>query len=524
MKNLKEQVQTAVSTFKSGNLSKAEEETKKLIDENPKIAFLYNLLGLISAEQKKIDLAEKYYEKGLSIDPKFAIIYNNLGLLYYRKKKNDKNIKKAEDLYKKSISIDKKNPEPYSNLGILYNSINKNEESIKFHKQAIKINPKFFFAYHNLANIYVSIGEFDKAKYYLNEAIKINPKLLVAHRLLSRITKYNKDEKHLNELEKLYADSNVKKMNDIKYISFALGKAYEYIKDYRKSFNLYLEGNSLFRKKINFSIEDEKEKFNEIKLTYDKELFNKFDKSGLKENNPIFIVGMPRSGTTLVEQILSSHDNVFGADEVEFIPDLLKDNFKGHNLRIYFSDEKIFSKDDFKKIGQDYIRKMQKISHGHPNSTDKLPNNFLSIGFIKLILPNSKIVHCHRNPKDNILSIFKNHFTGEKINFAYDINEIIGYYNLYHDLMIYWKKILPNFIYDIKYESLISNPNIQIKDLLNFCSLEWSDKCLKFHENKRPIKTASDTQARNKIYNSSINYWKNYEKDLEKYFSNMKIN
>ena len=209
---------------------------------------------------------------------------------------------------------------------------------------------------------------------------------------------------------------------------------------------------------------------------------------------------------------------MYGAGELEFIPDLVKKNFKDHNLRLFFMDSKMFNKENLEKIGKEYILKMKNISHNSKKTTDKLPINFLSIGFIKLILPNSKIIHCYRNPKDNIISIFKNNFSGETMNFAYDLNDIIEYYNLYNDLMKYWNNILPNFIFSIKYEKLITNTNKEIHNLLNFCDLDWSNDCLKFYQNKRPIKTASDIQVRNKIYSTSIDSWKNYEKYLKEYF------
>ena len=150
--------------------------------------------------------------------------------------------------------------------------------------------------------------------------------------------------------------------------------------------------------------------------------------------------------------------------------------------------------------------------------SDKLPINFKWIGLIKLILPNSKIVHCIRNPKDNCLSIFKNFFPNKNLNFAYNFEEISVFYNLYDDLMKYWENVLPKFVIDIKYEDLIKNPKQQISGLLKKCNLSWNDKCLKFYNNKRPIKTASDVQARKKIYKSSIDLWKNYEKYLNDFF------
>jgi len=515
MKSLKEKIQSVVDIYKSGNLSEAEHSCKKLINENSKVAFLYNLLGLILVGQKKFDQAIKYYELGVKIDPTFAIIYNNLGLLFFDKQ-TDESIKKAENYYKKSISVNKEIPEPYINLGSLYNSLFRYDESINCYNEAIRINSKFSPAHYNLGIVYITLGKYDKAKLHLKEAIKLNPSNSHAHRSLSIITKYSYTDENFKRLEKLYENTNINNIKMKSNLAFALGKAHEDNKDYERSFIFYKEANFLHRKKIIFSLDREKENFKEIKKTYNSNLFNKFKSAGYKNSSPIFILGMPRSGTTLVEQILASHPKVFGADEVEFIPNLLKDNLgKGNDIVNR-------NEDIFKKFGHEYISKMKKISNKIENTTDKLPVNFLSIGFIKLILPKSKIIHCLRSPKDNIFSIFKNHFPSGKINFAYNLDEATEYYNLYVDLMEHWNLVLPNFIFNIKYENLIYNTEIEIKNLLKFCNLNWSDKCLKFYENKRPIKTASSAQARSKIYKSSINSWKNYEKYLNEYFVKLK--
>ena len=513
MKNLKDEIQSVVNIFKSGNLSEAEGLCRQLINKNPKIAFLYNLLGLILASKKKFDDAIKYYEKGISIDPKFAMIYNNLGLIYFNNK-SSANIKKAESYYKKSISLDDNIAVPHNNLGTLYNSRSKYKEAEISYKKAISIDPKFFFAHFNLGTLFITIGNFTEAKKCLLEAIKLNPNLIEAHRALSRITKYNKKDKHLNELIRLYKQGVSNKSD----LCFSLGKAHEDIKDFKNSFNFYNEANSLCRKNINFSLLNEKKLFDDIKKIFNEKLFNKFINSGLHKQKPIFIVGMPRSGTTLVEQILSSHPKVFGGDEVETVPYLIKKYFNNKDNVGTFNNVFNLEESIFKTIGEEYILKMNDFSNYAERTTDKLPVNFLSIGLIKLILPHSKIVHCHRNPKDNIFSIFKNNFTSDKVTFAYELSETVGYYNLYKDLIKHWNLKLPGFVYNVKYENLVKNTKIEIKKLLKFCDLDWSDKCLKFYNNKRPIKTASDTQARSKIYKSSINSWKNYEEYLNKYF------
>jgi len=521
MEDLKEKIQKAVNIYQKGNLPKTEEIAKKLIDENPKMVFLYNLLGLALSGQNKIDEAIMCYEKGIQIDAKYSMIYNNLGQIFYNKGLTEKNsnnyIKKAEDLYKKSIFLDKKIPEPLTNLGTLYSSINKNEEAIKYHKKAIEVNPNFYYAHYNLSNVYVSIGKFSEAEKHLKESININQDFFHAHRLLSRIINYKKNDSHLIQLKSLYEKIEEQNSEGKMILSYALGKAHEDIKDFDKSFSFYVDANSHSRKKVNFSLDTEIKKFNEIKKTYNNDLINKLKDKGSSIPGSIFIVGMPRSGTTLIEQILSSHSKVFGADEVELIPKLVKKYSNNEKLNSFFKDE-----DKIKKAGEEYLTKMKEISNNSKITTDKLPINFLYIGLIKLILPESKIIHCYRNSKDNIFSIFKNYFPGKKINFAYNLNETVAYYNLYQDLMNYWNDLFPSTIFNIKYENLVSNTEHEIKNLLIYCDLEWQDSCLEFYNNKRTVKTASDIQVRNKIYNTSIDSWKNYRKFLNEYYVDLK--
>ena len=517
MENLKKQIHFAVDAFKSGRILEAEDLARKLIDSNPSVVFLYNLMGLILVEQKDIDQALKYYEKGIKIDSSFAEIYNNMGVLFFRYRYTG-NAKKIEELYKKSISLNNNMSEVHSNLGNLYNAQNKHEEAIRSYKKAFEINPKFSFALLNLASLYLSLGKINEAKEKLKEAIRISPNIIEAHRVLSRIISYTDDHEHLTELKKLYNDLDKGSSKNRMLLAFSLGKAFWDTKDFDKSFKYYNEANNICRKDISFIPEKEKKTFEEIKDSFTKKIFDKYNNAGCLDFEPIFIVGMPRSGTTLIEQIISSHPKVFGAGEVEFIPRLITKNFEDKNLLLFFNKIIKFDKNNLKKIGEEYVRLMKDLSGSSERTTDKLPTNFMSVGFIKLILPKSKIVHCYRSPEDNCTSIFKHHFTSGKVNFAYDINDIVQYYNLYKDIMRYWNNLLPDQIHNIKYEDLINNTETEIRNLLKNCNLEWNMQCLEFYNNKRAINTASDIQARNKIYNSSIDSWKKYEKHLKKYF------
>ena len=515
MEILKREIQQVVNLYKSQKYLEAELLVRKLVGINPKISFLYNLLGLILVGQGKNDEAIKYYEKGISIRPNYAMIYNNLGTVYKAKR----NYVKAENYYNKSIKLNNKLPEAQNNLGNLYIDLNKHTEAIISFKKSISINPNLYIAHYNLGILYKSIGKFDESKKYLKETIRLCPQFYNAHRAFSQINTYKANDNHINLMKKFYNKSNINN-SDKMTLAFALGKAFDDIKNFGNAFKYYDKGNKLRRNSIKFSLKKENEEFLDIEKTFTKSFYNKYLKAGKEDSSPIFILGMPRSGTTLVEQIISSHPKVYGGGELNLFNDFVKNYFYKDG---YFSIEYINKNNDknFRRIGQKYIDEIKRISGKSERVTDKLPINFKWIGLIKLILPKSKIVHCARNSKDTCISIYKNFFTSTDLNYAYNFEELVNFYKLYESLMEFWKKNLPGFITEIKYEDLIKNPKIEIPKLIKDCNLSWNENCLKFYNNKRAIKTASDTQVRNKIYTSSINSWKNYNQYFKKDFAKL---
>ena len=520
MEDLKKRIENIANIYKSGNLVKSETLCKEILAKNPKIAFLYNLMGLIYSDLGKIDVAIKTFKEGIKINPKFSEIYNNLGRVIFRNK-NENEFNIAEEYYKKSISLNNSLPEPFNNLGNLYAHFSKHDRAIEFYLKAISINKNFIYAYYNLSVSLTAIGKFEEAIKNLKKTIELDINFYPAHRALSRMIKYDKDSQHLKQLIKVSEDIKENKINnkfDTSFISFSLGKAFSDIKDYNKSFYHYELANSAIRKGYDYSISEEKKNFDKIIKSFDKKIFKRNINTGNKSIEPIFIVGMPRSGTTLVEQIISSHPDVFGGDELDFIPDIINKNLPDIN---YDSLNNLNEK-NFSEMGLEYENKVIKLSNAQKKFTDKLPLNFKWIGFIKLILPNAKIIHCTRNPQDVCFSIYTNYFTNEQMKFSSNLEEIVDFYNLYKNIISYWNNLLPNFIYNVKYENLITNSELEIKKLVKFSGLEWNNIFLKHYENNRSIKTASDIQARQKIYSSSINKWKNYSKQLDSYFKKLK--
>ena len=247
---------------------------------------------------------------------------------------------------------------------------------------------------------------------------------------------------------------------------------------------------------------------------------NKIHKSYSKKK-VIFICGMPRSGTTLTEQIVASHNKVIGAGELVFLHNIIHENFFD-NLEIK-KNYLVEKQNDYKNfLNEEYFSKLKIFNYEQEIITDKTPQNFKWIGFIKIFFPNCKIIHIKRNPKETCLSIFKNHFTSSLMNWTYNFNDILNYYHNYDLLMDFWYSKLPGFIHTLEYENLISNKKVEIEKLLDFCDLEWDNNCLNHHtNNKTPIKTASIAQARSPIYNSSLSLSDGYGPYFKEFFDKL---
>jgi len=512
MDNLKieaeKEAQIILNYFKAQDYITAEVKAKKLIKKFPNFQAVYNLLGLCLQSQKKFLEAIKYYKIAINNNPNFFVAINNLGLTYH----NMYDLKNAQHYYERAIEINPKFTHPISNLGNVKKELNNYEEAIKCYKLALSIDNKLYIVLHNLGMAYQALGKFEESKKYFETVLKNNPKFTRADRSLSMSLKYDINNPHLKSMENKIKDQSLNNFQKIE-LYFGLGKAYEDIKNYKKSFENYKLGNKIKRDAIKYQINDDVKLFENIKNSFSNINFQNLENVGNKSNKMIFILGMPRSGTTMVEQIIANHKNVYGAGELRDLTQIIKENFLV-NDKIKFP-EKFNIKDQnfFSNMGTKYLENLDRYDTNKNYITDKAPLNFKWIGLIKLILPKSKIIHCTRDPKDICLSLFKNFFEGE-LNFSYSLEEAGKYYKLYQNLMEFWKQLLPDFIYDISYEKLVENQEFESRKLLDFCNLDWDKNCLTFYRNKRGIVTASFAQARKPIYKNSVKSWQNYKNEL----------
>ena len=503
--------------FNVGKYDVVIQKSKILLKKNPEFIGLYNIVGISLHRQKKYEEAINIFHKGLLHDPISLDLTLNLANAY----KSGNNLKTAEEYYKKNLELNPNHFLTLLNYGNLKNDLNMVEESISLYDQAIKVDNDNFSVHFNKAFMLQSVGNFKDSIYHAKKCLELNNFFTPADVLLSKMINYKESDWHLKSmLEKVNNHNLNLTIPNLYNLHFAISAAYEKLNEMSLSMKHTILANQLKRQSLKFNINDEIKIFNDIKSTF-KNLDLKSIQLEDNKNKLIFILGLPRSGTTLVEQIISTHSNVFGAGELFTLGNIIKDNFFNFNESKKTLNKESIINTNFNDWQDRYDDHLLNFKHKEEYLTDKNPLNFLWIGFIKIIFPNSIIIHCHRDPQENCLSIYKNNFPGTDLGWIYDQSDLGDYYNLYNDLMKFWHELLPHSIYDIKYEELINDQEKVIKSLIEACGLKWEENCLNFHQNIKPIKTLSVTQARQKIYKTSLKLSENYKLELKKLFSKL---
>ena len=409
----------------------------------------------------------------------------------------------------------KKNPGNHvlhNSLAVCYEAIGENTMAEASYLKAIKLQPNYFHALSNYGNLLTSLGKKEEALKYFDKCIKFKSNLSRIFRYISILINFNNKEDRYFKLMKNYEGSEEFKNDpDKDQFYFAILKAYEDLKDDRNFGKYLILANDNKRKHIsNNKVDKELKYFELIKSTFSEGVSQSLIPT-LDGSSIILIVGMPRSGTTLVEQILGSHDKIKAGGEQIFFQDLLRNNLNFYNKADFQKDFEKF--ESFKnKIGTEYLKKIKSLS-ANKIITDKLPFNFFYIGFFFAIFKNIKIINLIRDPLDNCFSIYKNYFP-EDISFAYNQKELPRYYHLYKDLMNHWENIFKNKIFNLSYEELIKDQKGTTQKLLDYCNLEWDENCLNFFNSQSSVRTLSTAQVRRPIYNSSIKSWKKYKELL----------
>ncbi len=484
--------------FKKGEFKLVIQKSKTLLKKNPNQIIIYNFIGLSYIQLNEIENALEIFLLANQKLPSEPSTLCNIGIAY----KNLDNILKARDYFNKAININPRHLPSYINLGHLENNLNHTEKAADHYLKAYHLNnnSEEVLTYHIL-NLSAQ-GKFVEAKKIILELNKKFPENTKSYHLYSKIHKYGLEDPHQKlMLSKINIPSS--NYEDLSNLHFALAKSFNDQKNDEKFVHHTLKANDTkFKTFKNYNFKLEEDQFEQIKQQYKN--FNSQNQKNNKGENLIFIVGLPRSGTTLLHQIISSHSKTFGAEESHVMSDFFIKKFKNKNSLTNFFSKELVDKNTCTKLSNEILSKY-KMYDQNKIIVDKMPFNFKWIGFIKILFPNAKIIHSNRNPVDSAFSIYRNMFDSPGIGWAYNQDYITKYVNLYSDLMFFWKKELGDFIYESHYEKLVADQISETKNILEFCDLKFEDNCINYTNNNIPSKTISVYQVRSKIYKSSLN-------------------
>jgi tetratricopeptide (TPR) repeat protein len=534
-----EQLQRIINFYTQGQLQQALSESSQLLERFPNSVVLYNIAGACNAGLMQFDAAINNYKKALKIKPDYADAYNNMGNAL--KDKGD--LEAAIESYNQALKIKPDYVQAYNNIAIALKDKGDLEAAIESYKQALKIKPDYAHAYNNMGNALSEKGDLEAAIESYKQALKIKPDYVQAYnnigialkdkgdleaaiesykqvlkikpdyaevyRNLSNIHRYKEHDEYFLKMQSLCQSSSVSDEQRC-HLNFALSKASEDLNEVSQSFNYLKIGNELRKKILSYDIKKDIELFSQLKKAYPSiALQSVVESSDLK---PIFILGMPRSGTTLVEQIVSSHSEVTGAGELSYVSRFGDPTARGAikpNAKMIL---------DFR---QRYIEALKKRSDGRSIVTDKMPQNFLYVGLIFSAFPDAKVIHVNRDPAATCWSNYKHYFIDKDLGYCYNLDDTVTYFGLYTDLMQFWLGHYGDRIYNLNYDNLTINQDDETRKLIEYLELEWENGCLSPQHNKRSVRTVSQQQVRQKVYQGSSQQWRKFEPYLNGAFNQL---
>jgi tetratricopeptide (TPR) repeat protein len=481
---------------------------------------LYNLgCGLHSL--RRFEEAVKALERARSLKPDWFEVHHNLGLALQALGR----FREAAESHNRSVQLQPNSDggstggaavhafaqkvglaEAFNSLGLALHRLNDSEKATAAYRKSIELDPSCVAARYNFGNQLTEMGEFEAAQEQFRHAIELDPKHAGAHRSMANVRRFSEDDGRLSALEALALDLGSLSESDQIEVHFALGKAYGDLGRHEESFEHLIAGNALKRKTVCYDEEAILGLAGRIKAELTAERMR--EKAGLGDPSdlPIFILGMPRSGTSLVEQVLASHPDVHGAGELaEFESAAKRIVVGGRNPALSPEVISALGEPELRSIGSAYVQALQALSPGAKRITDKLPANFWFVGLIRLALPGARIIHVNRDPVDTCVSCFSQLFNGDSLPCTYDLRELGRYYRAYQTLMDHWRAVLGREgMFEVRYEALVEDLETDARRMLEYCGLPWNDACLSFYKTRRSVKTASFVAVRQPVYRSSV--------------------
>lgn len=509
---------------------------------NPKYVAALNNLALVFQEIGDNENAISTYRKSLKLDPNNPETHNNIGVLLH----DTEEFEQAAAAYRHALKLAPSYALAHKNLAVALETLDLSEQAIAPAETALELAPNMAEAHFVMGRIQRSLGDSakaeesflrstelapDKAEGYwamgsaqktlgkivdaeanFRKALEIRPNYPSCMRNLSGIAKFRRDDPIINQMIALSSDESLS-LQDKSHLNFALGYTFEQFKDYEKAFSYLKAGNAQRQEFLKYDFKQDEVMFENLRSAA--EQFRAIDISGeieLANPAPLFIVGMPRSGTTLLEQIISSHSYVAGAGELNFA------SRYGMNLATGQID---ITKKNVMAFRNAYLTAIQKFAEGHPIVSDKMPHNFRFVALLQCAFPEARIVHSKRDAGATCWSNFYQYFSAKGLGYCYGLKTVVAYYKLHIELMQFWNETFPGSVILSDYELLTKDQEAQTRELVKNLKLPWEDACLEPQKNKRAIKTASATQVRKAVYKGSSQKWLNYEPYLDGAFDEL---
>jgi len=501
----------AADFFRKGAIAKAERLTREVLKKDPTDVVAIRLLADIGVKVGQYQDARNLLERCLELAPDFQLARHSYAMVLFRSQDLEAALEQMNILLK----AEPMNP----NYLILKSSVlvrkGDHVEALKLHEHLLKHYPRQAGPYMNYGHTLKSVGRLEEAIQAYRKSIELSPRMGESYWSLANLKTFRFSDEDIAQMRSQVVEDGGDP-DEQAHLAFALGKAYEDRKDYDESFHFYERGNAIRSKHHRHSAK--KNVFDTVRQikTLDRGFLETRKSQGCPAPDPIFVVGLPRAGSTLLEQILASHSRVEGTAE---LPDIiaisrkLAQKTREHPAGKYPEILTELSADQFRELGEGYIESTRVQRGDLPFFIDKMPNNFRHIGLIHLILPNAKIIDARRHPMAGCFSGFKQLFAQGQ-TYTYNLTDIGRYYRDYVTLMDHWDDVLPGRVLRVQYEDMVADTENQIRRLLEYCGLEFEEQCLRFYETKRAIRTPSSEQVRQPVYTEGLDQWRNYEKHL----------
>jgi tetratricopeptide (TPR) repeat protein len=420
----------------------------------------------------------------------------------------------AEAAVRRLLKIEPENSKNWVLLGTVLTRLMRQQDALPVFEEAARLDPAEVRLRLSIGHIHKTLGRRLECEAAYKTCLDMNPRFGEAYWSLADLKTYEFSDAEVCSMQALLKGDGGED-TDQAQLHFALGRAFEHRKSYALAFRHYSAGNARRRKSARFDIEMFENKTRRVRESFDAAFFAAREGAGISDRSPIFVVGLPRSGSTLVEQILASHSSIEGTFELPNVLTMVREfDHRNPEHDAYPESARAAPAEYFAELGRRYLEETAALRSGRPHFIDKMPNNFSHVGLIHTMLPNAVIVDVRRHPMDSCFSTYKQYFA-EGQSFSYDLGDLGRYYRCYLNLMDHWDAVLPGKVLHLNYEALVRDPEANIRRVLAHCGVDFEAACLAFHETRRSVRTASAEQVRQPLYASGVGYWKHFDSELE---------